>query len=73
LKLWRGLFRDAARLGPDVDLAALAERYELAGGAMTNVARYAAISATRQGRSHVTQAELLQGIRKEMLKEGKTF
>jgi AAA+ superfamily predicted ATPase len=73
LKLWRGLFRDAGRLGPDVDLAALAERYELAGGAMTNVARYAAISATRQGRSHVTQAELLQGIRKEMLKEGKTF
>jgi AAA+ superfamily predicted ATPase len=73
LKLWRGMFRESERLGPDVDLAALAERYELAGGAMTNVARYAAISATRLGRSYVTQAELLQGIRKEMLKEGKTF
>jgi SpoVK/Ycf46/Vps4 family AAA+-type ATPase len=73
LRLWQGMFRDQERLGPDVDLAALAERYELAGGAMTNVARYAAICATRQGRAYVTQAELLQGIRKEMLKEGKTF
>lgn len=73
LRLWQGMFRDPGRLGPDVDLAALAQRYELAGGAMTNVARHAAISATRQGRVHVTQAELLQGIRKEMIKEGKTF
>lgn len=72
LRLWQGMFRDPARLGPDVDLRALAERYELSGGAMTNVARHAAISATRAGRAHVTQAELLQGIRKEMLKEGKT-
>lgn len=73
LRLWQGMFRDPRRLGPDVDLRALAEGYELAGGAMTNVARHAAISATRQGRDHVTQAELLLGVRKEMIKEGKTF
>lgn len=73
LRLWQGMFRDPRRLGPDVDLRALAEAYELAGGAMTNVVRHAAISATRQGRDHVTQAELLLGIRKEMIKEGKTF
>jgi AAA+ superfamily predicted ATPase len=73
LRLWQGMFRDARRLGPDVDLPALAERYELSGGAMTNVVRHAAISATRAGRDHVTQAELVEGIRKEMIKEGKTF
>lgn len=73
LRLWQGMFRDPRRLGPDVDLRALAEGYELAGGAMTNVVRHAAISATRQGREHVTQAELLLGVRKEMIKEGKTF
>lgn len=73
LRLWQGMFREPGRLGPDVDLAALAETYELAGGAMTNVARHAAISATRAGRAWVTQAELVQGIRKEMIKEGKTF
>jgi hypothetical protein len=35
--------------------------------------RHAAISATRAGRTRVSQAELVQGIRKEMTKEGKTF
>jgi AAA+ superfamily predicted ATPase len=73
LRLWQGMFRDARRLGADVDLPALAERYELSGGAMTNVVRHAAISATRAGRDHVTQADLVEGIRKEMIKEGKTF
>jgi len=73
LRLWQGMFRADGRLGPDVDLAALAEAYELSGGAMTNVVRHAAIGATRAGRDHVTQAELVQGIRKEMIKEGKTF
>ncbi|AVR97110.1 ATP-binding protein [Pseudoduganella armeniaca] len=73
LRLWRGMFRDPARLGPDVDLRRLAEEHELSGGSMTNVARYAAICATRQDRAYVTQAELLQGIRKEMLKEGRSY
>lgn len=73
LRLWQGMFRDVSRLGPDVDLRLLAERYELAGGAMTNVARHAAVAATRQGLLQVTQAGLLQGIRREMIKEGKTF
>jgi ATP-dependent 26S proteasome regulatory subunit len=73
LRLWQGMFRDPARLGDDVDLRVLAETYELAGGAMTNVVRHAAISATRAGRTRVSQAELVQGIRKEMAKEGKTF
>lgn len=73
LRLWQGMFRDPARLGDDVDLRVLADTYELAGGAMTNVVRHAAISATRAGRTRVSQAELVQGIRKEMTKEGKTF
>jgi hypothetical protein len=35
--------------------------------------RHAAISATRARRDHVTQAELVEGVRKEMIKEGKLF
>jgi ATP-dependent 26S proteasome regulatory subunit len=52
---------------------ALAENHELAGGAITNVVRYAAICATREGRSAVSQRDLLNGITKELIKEGRAF
>jgi hypothetical protein len=73
LQLWRGMFPDPARLAPGVDLAALADKFELAGGAITNAVRYAAIRATRAGRTAVLQQDLQQGAAKEMIKEGRTF
>ena len=51
---------------------ALAERFELSGGAITNVVRYAAIRAVRRKTPLITQDDLLDGIAKERLKEGKT-
>jgi len=73
LRLWQGMFPDLARLDAGVDLAALAERFELAGGAIANAVRYAAIRATRAGRSSVLQDDLQQGATKELIKEGRTF
>lgn len=73
LRLWRNLFPNPALLGEDVDLEALAVKYELSGGSLTNVARYAAIRATRMNRQRIEQADLLQGINKELLKEGRTL
>ncbi len=73
LKLWRRVFQDPGRLGPDVNFDALAERYELAGGAITNVARYAAIQAARVDRATVSQDDLLAGISRELIKEGRTY
>ncbi len=73
LRLWRGLYPDAAVLDADVDLQFLAQKYELAGGSLTNVARYAAIRATRMNRQRIMQSDLLLGINKELLKEGRTL
>ena len=72
LLLWQRVFRDPARVGPDVRFEVLAETYELAGGAIANVARYAAIQASRLGRAAVGQQDLLAGIAKELIKEGRT-
>ncbi len=72
LALWRRVFQDPARVGPDVKLAVLADTYELSGGAITNVARYAAIQATRMGRNAVSHHDLLMGITKELIKEGRS-
>jgi AAA+ superfamily predicted ATPase len=73
LQLWKNLLPNNELLAADVDLTALAEKYELSGGSLTNVVRYAAIRATRMQRDKLEQADLLQGINKELLKEGRTL
>lgn len=73
LRLWKNLLPNPSLLAADVDLAFLAEKYELSGGSLTNVIRYAAIRATRMKRQQLEQADLLQGINKELLKEGRTL
>jgi adenylate kinase family enzyme len=73
LKLWRKLLPNPALLAPDVDLPYLAEKYPLAGGALINVIRYAAVRASRLNRQQIEQADLLQGISKEFSKEGRSL
>lgn len=73
LRLWKNLLPNDSLLAKDVDLGLLAEKYELSGGSLTNVVRYAAIRATRMQRQQLEQTDLLQGINKELLKEGRTL
>lgn len=73
LRLWQGLFPDKRMLDDKVDFATLAEKYELSGGALTNVARYAAIRAARMNRRTIVQEDLVKGVGKELLKEGRTL
>jgi AAA+ superfamily predicted ATPase len=72
LRLWRAPL-DPSRLAPDVDLAALAEAYEVSGGAIANVLRYAAIQALRGGRRQISAADLRAGLSKELRKDGRTL
>jgi hypothetical protein len=72
LRLWQGML-GPERLGPDVDLPALAEAHPLAGGPMANVVRYAALRAAQTQRAQVSKADLLAGIAREQLKNGKTL
>lgn len=73
LQLWRGLLPDAARLGGDVDLPALAAAHELSGGAIANVVRHAAVCAHRAGRGHIVGHDLRRGVARELRKEGRTM
>ncbi len=72
LRLWRGVVGSNCKLNADVDLAKIASQYNLAGGAIINVVRYGAISALRTNRDSVNSDDLLQGIRREFSKEGRT-
>ena len=59
---WRSFyFRIRQKLDKDVNFRDIAERYELAGGALLNVARYAAIRAIKTARPHNTKMTVLPG------------
>ena len=48
-----------------------AEKYELAGGALTNVARYAALCAAQENRRKICNDDIIRALAKELHKEGK--
>lgn len=72
LQLWRGMLPQPGRLARDVDLKTLAEAHELSGGAIANVVRHAAVAARRAERSVIADADLRQGVARELRKEGRT-
>ncbi|HEY8919287.1 MAG TPA: ATP-binding protein [Chitinophaga sp.] len=72
-RLWQQAFSGTCTLHPDIDLYDVAEKYELAGGAIINVLRFCALSVIRRKDTVVTKNELLDNIRKELKKENKTM
>jgi AAA+ superfamily predicted ATPase len=71
LRLWRQGFSSKAQLEETVDLVKIAKQYELGGGSIMNVVRYASLQALEKGDNLVTHAALLRGIRREQVKDGK--
>lgn len=70
-RLWSNIFSKKSVLEDDVDLDKFAEKYELAGGALTNVARYAALCAAQKNRSKICNEDIVRALTKELHKEGK--
>ncbi len=71
LRLWREAFPAAARLEAGLDLERLARQHELSGGTIMNVVRYACLQAIGHGAGCVSAAAVDEGIRRELLKEGR--
>jgi len=68
LRMWKRVLRDQGRLDNDIDLARLAEAYELNGAGIANVAARAAISAMRDGRKGMSSDDIETAIRHELRK-----
>ena len=71
LKIWENAFSYTGLLSKDVDLKEVAEKYVLSGGAIMNVLQYCAIRAAAKEKPSVDRKDLLNGIQRELLKEGK--
>lgn len=73
LQLWRSAFSEKTDLAERIDLKEIAGRYELSGGSIMNVVRYATLRALGRGERMILNTDLQEGIRKEFQKEGKTI
>jgi len=72
LKLWKQSFSNSVILEENFDLKEVADKYELAGGAIINVTRHASLMAIKRGNNVIAKKDVISGIRREFLKEGKT-
>jgi ATPase family associated with various cellular activities (AAA) len=72
LLLWQQSFSEKTVLEDKEGLNAIAEKYEMTGGAIINVTRYSSLQALKRGTNVILQKDILAGIRKEFGKEGKT-
>ena len=73
LRLWRGAFSVPSRLDSSVDLEQLAAEFELSGGAIVNVLRYASLMAMRRNAATVRLQDIRHGVRREFRKSGKAL
>jgi SpoVK/Ycf46/Vps4 family AAA+-type ATPase len=73
LQIWRNGFSAKSTLSHEVDLENLAGSCEISGGAIMNVIRYSSMKALSRGSEEIFLADLQEGIRKELLKEGRTI
>lgn len=69
LQIWSNAIDGSFKLAPAVDLPEIATRYELTGGAIMNVVRYAALMAMDQERAVIDWPYLERGIHQELSKE----
>jgi hypothetical protein len=73
LRLWKCAFSEPSRLDPSIDFQRLATEFELSGGAIRNVLRYASLMAVRRERQRIQLDDIREGIRREYRKSGKVL
>jgi hypothetical protein len=72
LHIWSKAFSPVCEPPPRQELERLAAQYELSGGSIMNVVQFASLMALDRGETRIAIDDLLQGIKKEFRKEGKT-
>lgn len=72
-KLWLATFSEKSYLEKSIDIADIANRYELAGGAILNVVQYCSLMTISRNDTCIKYDDLIEGIRREFVKEGRVF
>jgi SpoVK/Ycf46/Vps4 family AAA+-type ATPase len=71
LQIWQNSFPEKVQLEPKIDLRNIAQQYELTGANIMNIVQYSCLMALSRKENIILLQDLLNGIRKELIKEGK--
>lgn len=69
--LWKNAFSSSSSFEGNINFDEIAEKYEISGGAITNVVRYCSLRAFKRLDRIIKKEDIINGIKKEMQKEGK--
>lgn len=71
--LWEKNLPEKLSLAEDIDLAAVAKKYDLTGSNIINIIQYCSLQVLSRQSTTLTHEILLEGIRREYLKENRLF
>ena len=72
LILWQKAFPQQIEFAPDVNLQQIAQKYELSGAHIMNIVQHTCLGALADQSELITGKSLLNSIRREFQKEGKS-
>ncbi len=73
LAIWKSIIPPKAKLAADVDLQAIATKYELSGSAIVSVIHYAALQTIYKSSETIDKNDLVEGIKREFEKDERVF
>jgi len=69
--LWKNAFSSSSIFESSINFDEIAEKYEISGGAISNVVRFCSLKAYKRPDKMIKKVDLITGIKKELHKEGK--
>lgn len=73
LVLWKNTLPSNGKLDPSLNIENIAEKYELAGGTIINIVQYSSLKALNSESKQIIEKDVLDGIKMELGKMGKTI
>jgi ATP-dependent 26S proteasome regulatory subunit len=72
-EIWKSAVPPKAALADDVDLWAIAVKYELSGSAVVSVIHYASLQTIYRNSTIILKQDIIEGIKREYEKEERVF
>ncbi|MCP3921051.1 MAG: ATP-binding protein [Desulfobacterales bacterium] len=72
-RLWEGVFTEDVVLDDEINLEEVAQKYDIAGGSIVNVARFSTLMALSGDTAFISKDSLMEGIKREHAKLGRTI
>jgi len=73
LQIWEKTFPEKVKLDKNVDLPAIAKKYEITGSSILSIVEYCCLQVLAKKTTHINNEMIISGIRREYTKEGKIW